>query len=372
MKKNKTNKKKYFITGGKTGGHIYPALSIALKLSENENNKVFYIGNKKNMEYELVKKYLQLQFLSIDFEGMPRKISLKLFLWGFKLIFSTLKSIFYILKYNPHAIFGTGGFITFPVLFAGYILNKPVMIHDCDTVPGLVSRVVSRFAKKVSLNFEEAKKFLKCKNIKINGNPIRNEFFIENNIYKDYNSDCLNILVMGGSQGAIKINEIAINVFQKLINQGYKINVVVQTGVKNYEKALKLIGNKNNPKITLKPYLDEIWNELRNAHLVIGRSGSLSLSEICATSTPSILIPYPFSAANHQEKNAKELEKANCSICICERDLTCDVLEKVVVDLINNRQKLFEMSKNTSKYSKPNALNDIINEFLSLADNNYN
>ena len=158
--KNNKKKKVFFITGGKTGGHIYPALSVALKLSEDENNnKVFYIGNKKNMEYELVKKYPQLQFLSIDFDGMPRKISLKLFLWGFKLIFSTLKSILYILKYNPDALLGTGGFITFPKLFAGYILNKPIMIHDCDTVPGLVSRVVSRFAKKVSLNFEEAKKY---------------------------------------------------------------------------------------------------------------------------------------------------------------------------------------------------------------------
>ena len=364
--KNKTNKKKYFITGGKTGGHIYPALSIALKLCENENNKVFYIGNKKNMEYELVQKYPQIEFLSIDFEGMPRKIGFKLFLWGFKLIFSTLKSLYFILKYKPDAIFGTGGFITFPVLFAGYILNKPIMIHDCDTIPGLVSRVASRFANKVSLNFEEAKKYLKCKNIKINGNPIRNEFFIKNNIYKDYNSDYLNILVMGGSQGAIKINEVAINVFQKLINEGYNINVVVQTGVKNYEKALKLLENKNNSKITLKPYLNEIWNELKNAHFVIARSGSLSLSEICATSTPSILIPYPFSASNHQEKNARELEKANCSICISEHDFSCDVLAKVVVDLINNRQKLFEMSQNTCKFSKPDALNNIVNDFIEL------
>ena len=94
--KNKTNKKKYFITGGKTGGHIYPALSIALKLCENENNKVFYIGNKKNMEYELVQKYPQIEFLSINFEGMPRKIGFKLFFCGFKLIFSTLKSLYFI------------------------------------------------------------------------------------------------------------------------------------------------------------------------------------------------------------------------------------------------------------------------------------
>lgn len=364
--KNKTNKKIYFITGGKTGGHIYPALSIALKLCEDENNKVFYVGNKKNLEYELVQKYSQIEFLSIDFDGMPRKISLKLFLWGFKLIFSTLKSIYYILKYKPDAMLGTGGFITFPVLFAGYILNKPIMIHDCDTVPGLVSRVISRFAKKVSINFEEAKKYLKCKNIKVNGNPIRNEFFIENNINKDYNSECINILVMGGSQGAMKINEVAICVLEKLINEGYNINVVVQTGVKNYEKALKLIENKNNSKIILKPYLDEIWNELSNAHLVIARSGSLSLSEICATSTPSILIPYPYAAANHQEKNAKELEKANCSVCICERELNCDVLEKIIVDLINNRQKLIEMSKNTSIFSKPNALNDIVEDLKAM------
>ena len=358
--------KKFFITGGKTGGHIYPALSIALKLCEDKNNKVFYVGNKKNLEYELVKKYPQIEFLSIDFEGMPRKISLKLFLWGGKLVSSSFKSIYYILKYKPDAMLGTGGFITFPILFAGYILNTPLMIHDCDTIPGLVSRVVSRFAKKVSINFEEAKKYLKCKNIKVNGNPIRNEFFIENNINKNYNSDSLNILVMGGSQGAMKINEVAICVFEKLINKGYNINVVVQTGVKNYEKSLKLL--KNNSKITLKPYLDEIWNELKNAHLVIARSGSLSLSEICATSTPSILIPYPYAAANHQEKNAQELEKTKCSVCICERDLNCDVLEKIIVDLINNRQKLIEMSKNTSIFSKPNALNDIINEFVSLVN----
>ena len=163
----------YFVTGGGTGGHIYPALAVADRLSADA--KVYYVGNKRNMEYELATKK-GYKFLHISVSGMPRGLNPKFFVWGVKLVKAIIRSVRYIKKYKPDAVFATGGYVSAPMIFACRITKTPYMMHDCDAMPGLVTRKLCKRAKYVSLAFEKAKKFIPNKHAVVTGNPIREEF----------------------------------------------------------------------------------------------------------------------------------------------------------------------------------------------------
>ena len=174
---NKNKKTVYFITGGGTGGHIYPAVSIIETLlnSNVEKENIFYLGNKKNLEYEIATKN-GYNFLPYSIKGMPRKIGLELFVWFGILFLSTLKALYYVLKHKPSVIFATGGYVCAPILFCAMFLRIPYVLHDCDIQPGIVTKFFAPCAKYVSLAFEDAKKFIKSKKICVCGNPIRQEF----------------------------------------------------------------------------------------------------------------------------------------------------------------------------------------------------
>ena len=143
----------YFVTGGGTGGHIYPAMAVADALSEDA--KVYYVGNKRNMELELATKK-GYKFLHVGISGMPRKLNPKLFYWGVRLIRAVLYSIRYIKKYKPKVVFATGGYVSAPMIFACILTKTPYVMHDCDAMPGLVTRKLCKRAKYVTLAFEKA------------------------------------------------------------------------------------------------------------------------------------------------------------------------------------------------------------------------
>ena len=148
----------YFVTGGGTGGHIYPAMAVAAALREqNDTEQIYYVGNPENLEKSIAEN-AGYTFLDVNVSGMPRKISIKLIKWTFNLFFSSLKSVYYILKYKPQLVFGTGGYVSAPALFAAVFTHTPFVIHDCDVCPGIVSRIFAPYAKSVSLAFEGASK----------------------------------------------------------------------------------------------------------------------------------------------------------------------------------------------------------------------
>ena len=170
------NKKTYFITGGGTGGHIYPATAVADELLKDETTeKIYYVGNPDNLEATIVKDK-NYEFLPVKSSGMPRKISLGLVNWAFKMFIAWLKCCTYIKKYKPDVIFGTGGYVSAPVILAGITMKVPFIMHDCDANPGLVTRKLSPYAKSISIAFKDAREKLHNKNCHLNGNPVRTEF----------------------------------------------------------------------------------------------------------------------------------------------------------------------------------------------------
>lgn len=362
------NKKTYFITGGGTGGHIYPALAVFEELLKRDTtDKLFYIGNKKNLEHGIIRSK-GYEFLDVDVEGMPRGASPHFIIWTLKLILAVLKSCFYILKYRPDAIFGTGGYVSAPTIIAGKLLHIPYVLHDCDAKPGLVTRHLSTGAKSVSLAFDDAKKFIKNPHVYINGNPIRKEFQTIERKQALQNlglQDKLTICVMGGSQGAKSINSATVKILKDL--SARDIQVIFQTGKRNFEKVNEeLLGiypdYKSDKNLLVRPYFDDMISVLKLADIAVARSGSLSLSELCASHCASILVPYPYAAADHQRINARFMLNHGASLYIEDSELSAKKLEELLFSLIDNPSKLDEMQKNAFRLAKFDGVEKIIEQ----------
>ncbi len=367
-----SNNKVYFISGGGTGGHIYPAFTVVEKLlKEEDTEKIYFIGNPNNLEFEISKNYPQVEFLPIDVSGMPRKLNFALLKWCFQLFKAYIKACSYIKKYKPNAIFTTGGYVSAPIVLAAISKNKPYMIHDCDSIPGLVSKMAAPKAKVVSVAFENSKKLLKSKNIIFNGNPVREAFFT---VSKEDARKKLNIpdgktviFAMGGSQGAKTINTAMARLLKTLV-EDFNAFVIMQTGKKNIDEVTIELEEiypefKNNSNILVKPYFDEMVYPLKASDVVIARAGSVSLTEIIQCHLASILVPYPYAAQDHQRKNAKEMCEKGVALYLEDAECCEDNLLFKINEILSNVEA---MSAKAKELAKTNPTEEIVKQLKSI------
>ena len=365
------NKKTYFITGGGTGGHIYPAIAVADGLlEENDTGKIYYVGNPDNLEAAITadKNYI---FLPVNSSGMPRKATLSFFKWSFQMLFAWLKCCFYIIKYRPDAIFGTGGYVSAPVLAAAVTMRVPFVMHDCDANPGLVTRKFAPFAKSISVAFEVECGKLNNKNCVVNGNPIRKEFSTLSKEQARKNiglEDKLTICIMGGSQGAKKINDATVGILKELSNRGAQ--VIFQTGKRNYDDVVAKLKEiypeyENDKNIIVKPYFDNMTEVLKSSDIAVSRAGSLSISELCASGIASIFVPYPYAAADHQRKNAKYMLNNGAGLYLEDSAANSESLLKKIEMLINDREFLDSVQQKALGLAKFDGVKGIINQIIN-------
>ena len=362
---------RYFITGGGTGGHIYPAVAVAERLLEEE---IYYVGNPKNLEYDIVIQK-GFKFLPVCVHGMPRSLGVDFVKWAFQLLYAVFKCCLYIFKYRPDVVFGTGGYVSAPALLAAKLMKVPYMMHDCDAQPGLVTRKISPYAACVSLAFDCAEKYINNKNCKINGNPIREKFksLSKQEARKNLGiSDKLTLCVMGGSQGARTINNATVEIIKKLSNE-LDIQVIFQTGKKNFDMVIEQLllaypDYERDNNLIIRPYFEDMVTVLKASDVAASRSGSLSISEICASAIAPIFVPYPHAAADHQRKNAKFMCDKNAGLYIEDAELSPQKLYETIRDLISNTDKLHDLQKNSLALAKFDGtemivaqLKDIIN-----------
>lgn len=371
-----TCKKKYtyFITGGGTGGHIYPAIAIAEALRKDETTKdIYYIGNPNNLEYGIVKK-AHFKFLPIKVSGMPRKIGWDFIKWGIELELANWKALYYLWRFKPDAILGTGGYVSAPALMASNLSKTPYMIHDCDAQPGMVSKFVAPMAKQVSLAFEDSASYIRSNNISINGNPIREQFKTLTKEQARQNMNLENkttITIMGGSQGAKSIDDATIQCLKQIFEK-YDVQVIFQTGAKHYENTIKALEEvypefEHNKNLVIKPYFDDMVTALKATDIAISRAGSLSLSEICACGIAPILIPYPYAAADHQRKNAKSLLNKNACLYLEDKETTGETLLEKLDELLSDPEKLASIQANTRALAKLDATQTIVKQLKKVA-----
>ncbi len=362
---------RFFITGGGTGGHIYPAIAVAEALKDDE---IFYVGNPDNLEYDIVSQK-GYKFLGINVHGMPRKACFGLLKWSVQLLFAVIKCFFYIIKYKPDAIFGTGGYVSAPALMAAKLMNIPYMMHDCDAQPGLVTRKLSGGAKCVSVAFESACKFINNSNCNVNGNPIRTAFktLSKEDARKNLGlENKLTICIMGGSQGAKTINDAAVELL-KSFPEEFDLQIIFQTGKKNYNRVLEQLikiypqyeANKN---IILKPYFEDMVTVLKASDIAVSRSGSLSISEICASAIAPVFVPYPYAAADHQRKNAEFMLEKGAGLYIEDSEINGKVLFAKITELINDRTKLAALQKNSLSLAKFDGTERIVQQLREIAN----
>src|SRR5574344_104904 len=363
------SKKTYFITGGGTGGHIYPAIAVADALLEKEDTqKIYYVGNPNNLEKEIVKDK-SYDFLPVISSGMPRKLSFELILCGIKMISAWIKCCKYIKKYKPDIIFGTGGYVSAPVLLAGLTMKVPFVMHDCDANPGLVTRKLAPYAKSLSVAFDVAKDKLNNKNCYVNGNPIRKAFKTLTKIEARKNlglDDKLTICIMGGSQGAKTINNASSNILKEL-SQNLDLQVIFQTGKRNYDDVIKTVSEiypeyKTDKNLIIKPYFDDMVTILKACDIAISRAGSLSISELCASGIAPVFIPYPYAAADHQRKNAKYMLNNNAGLYLEDSETTADRLLTLITGLVENKEQLKSIQNTTLNLAKFDGVEKIIKQ----------
>lgn len=364
---------RYLITGGGTGGHIYPALAIANKIKNTDKDaKILYVGTEKGLESELVPKE-GFDFKTIRVKGMPRRINKESFLAAKELLYGINDSKKIIKEFKPDIVIGTGGYVCGPIVYIAAKKKIKTMIHEQNAFPGITNKILSRYVDLVAVTFDEAKRYFKYPDKVINtGNPIRKEI---TNVNKEEAYSLLGIdksipfiLSFGGSGGQKKLNDS----IYFLIKEGLKnndIQIIHVTGKRFYDEFMDKLESDNiilNEKIKVIPYLYEIPEALNIASIVVASSGAITLAEISAIGVPSILIPKAYTAENHQEFNARAFEDKGASIVILEKDLVDMKLNDTIYSLIKDKNKLSQMAIESKKLGKINASEKIIYEIELL------
>lgn len=361
------------ISGGGTGGHIYPALAIASALKERVPAiDILYVGTKKGLENKIVPQ-AGLKFKTIDISGIDRSSMLKAGKSLAKFPISLWQARDIIKDFNPDIIVGTGGYVSYPIVLAGTIFGNKTVIHEQNAFPGLANRNLAKRVDYVMVTFPEAEKYLNNANIKVTGLPVRKEITEvdpdEARISLNFAKDIFTLVAFGGSRGAMSINKAMLKVVEKY--QAESIQIVWITGeavFKDIKQDLALRVDKNRMICNLKllPYMYNIQEALAIADLAVCRSGASTICELEALGLPAILIPYPYATDNHQEKNARALLQKKAVEMVIDEFLDGDTLYNKIEALRNNRRQLQIMKKNLLQEAKPNALKDIVDLILSL------
>lgn len=354
--------------GGGTAGHVYPNIAIAETFLRNEHNtRMAYVTTENGIENELVnfKKY------RINVIGLKRALSIKN-IKCMSLLIKGIKDCKKIIReFRPDIIIGTGGYATFPVIYAGYKLGIKTVMHESNLIPGKAIKHLEKIADKIFVNFEESKMYFKNKDKVIRtGNPIRQGYYLNSksearkklNIIENYV-----VLCFGGSLGATKINESAIELIDNLIKYRNDITLIWATGKKEYNEMQKRIKEKGLDRLKnlkIYDYISNMPETLASADIVICRAGAMTISEVALCSKATIFIPSPNVTNNHQYKNARILADNGCAELIREDELY--KLTDNVRELLEKHEKRKQMEDNIQKFAVPDANKIMYKEILYL------
>ncbi|MFH1308506.1 MAG: undecaprenyldiphospho-muramoylpentapeptide beta-N-acetylglucosaminyltransferase [Patescibacteria group bacterium] len=337
-------------TGGGTGGHVFPIIAVKQAFENAPDFNFYYLGADGFAKSNLEKQGIKSRFILAG--GFRRYFSLQTPFDLLKNIIGIIQSFFWLFVFIPDVIFSKGGYGSFPVVLVAWVYKIPVVLHDSDSVPGLANKILAKFAKTIILSFPESEKYFKKKSIVI-GNPVRKDLLDGDKLKAKELfklSDKPLILIIGGSQGAQKINQIVLDTLPRLLD---KYEIIHICGEKNFksvqEQSKELL--KDNTGYHLFPFLEaEQLKHAFTADLIINRSGAGSIFEIAALGKPSILIPISKSAQDHQRKNAYEFAKNDKAIVIEQENLIPNLFLETIFNLLNDPNKLKQMGDKAMEF----------------------
>lgn len=356
--KNKLQNQNYkiLVTGGGTGGHVMPLEAVIDELKKHDL-EILYIGSGLGIEKEMAVRQ-RVAYKSVLSGKLRRYLSWRNFVDPLKIIVGFFQAIGIILSYKPEVIFAKGGYVTIPIVLAGWVLGKKIITHESDVVMGLANCIEARLAKKICVGFPvENYPDLLLQKIVYTGNPVRKEFF------KSYQLSVIShqpvILVTGGSQGARFINQTIAAILPKL-TQFYQ--VIHLSGKSDYSWLAK----NSWPNYQLLDFTDEMPLLMQKANLIISRAGANTLAEIATLAKPAILIPLPSAAGNHQLVNAKILEKSSAAVVLQENNLTPENLLEIINLIINDKNISHDLGRQIAQFAQSESSKMIVEEILHL------
>lgn len=354
---------KYIISAGGTGGHIYPALSIINKIKEKDKKAEFlYIGTTDRMEKDIVPN-LGIEYIGIEISGISKNIK-KLIRFFTGTVFGTKKCEKIIKRFKPDVVIGVGGYVTFPVILAAKKQKVKVILHEQNSIPGKANKFLSKYAETVCISMESSRKYFEHKNIVLTGNP-RGEDILNSKKgnKKDYDLSLTKklVLITMGSLGAGTINEKIMSLVNEFDSKNYEVLLV--TGKNNYEEVKNV---KVPSNVKLVPYIENMGEVLKFTDLIITRAGATILAEITALGIPSIIIPSPYVANNHQVINARDLESNGAAFVIEEKDFEKELFISKIDEVLGDNKVYKKMSDNTKKIGITDSATRIYNEIERL------
>ena len=361
---------KIIISGGGTGGHIYPAIAIANALKEiDSRTDILFVGAEGKMEMQKVPQ-AGYKIIGLPIAGIQRKITASNLLFPFKLVNSLLKARKVISDFKPDAAVGVGGYASGPLLYATAGRKIPTLIQEQNSYAGLTNKWLAKNASKICVAYGGMEKFFPAEKIIFTGNPVRKDILQANqkrNAALEYfklSENKPTLLVIGGSLGARTINE-TLKASLPTLSQA-NCQIIWQTGKFYYESCKQAATGIAN--VHVYDFIAPMDLAYGIADVVISRAGALSISELCLAAKPAVLVPSPNVSEDHQTKNAKALTKKNAAIMVLDKDAN-ETLVDTALKLIFDPRGSASLSENIAKLAKPDATNEIVNEIEKLLDN---
>jgi UDP-N-acetylglucosamine--N-acetylmuramyl-(pentapeptide) pyrophosphoryl-undecaprenol N-acetylglucosamine transferase len=353
--------KTLMIAGGGTGGHIYPAIAIAREyIARDASNRVVFVGTQRGLEKTIVPKAgfpLEL----IDVAGLKGMGGFNLLRNLARLPLGFVQAWKHVGRHKPNVVLGVGGYSSGPVLVAAAMRGVPTIIHDANAFPGLANRVLARWVTTVAAAFAEALPRMKRKDGVVTGNPIRKEFFDLGAAPRPAKSDDRQrLLVFGGSQGSRVLNNAMTGALLFLARLKDKLEIVHQTGPNDLEKVQDAYRQSAFANARVVSYLDPIADEIAAADLVVSRAGAMTIGELAAIGRAAILVPFAAATNNHQELNARVVERAGGAAVITEPELSPERLANVISEILADPQRAERMGSAAKQLAVPDATKSIV------------
>ncbi|MGE5496661.1 MAG: undecaprenyldiphospho-muramoylpentapeptide beta-N-acetylglucosaminyltransferase [Syntrophothermus sp.] len=362
----KKNKYRFLFAGGGTGGHLFPAIAVAEKIKQlKPESEILFIGTRAKIEAKVVPS-LGFDFKTIWIKGFARKFNLQNILFPVKVVVSMLQSLYINARFKPSVAIGSGGYVSGPAVWAASVMGARVILLEQNSYPGITTRMLEKKADEVHVSFQDTLKYLRDKNkAMITGNPVRESLKIINRnaaLAKfGLDPDKKTLLILGGSLGAASLNR-AVDENLDMLNK-QNIQVIWQTG-KNYFETYK---SRHNKLTWVNPFIDDMAAAFSACDLLVSRAGATTIAEVTALGIPTVFVPSPNVAANHQYHNALSLVEQNAALMISD-DKVAQELGNTVTAIINYERKLKDLSWNCRKCAKPDAAFVIARNAIRLAE----
>lgn len=366
------NNLKVLIAAGGTGGHVYPAIAIADALrKKQEDIDILFVGTKDHMEWDVVPK-AGYDITSIWISGFHRRLTLRNLLFPIKLGTSLVQSLNIINSFGPDVVVSCGGYVAGPVGWVAARKGVPLIIQEQNSYPGITNRLLGKSAERIFTAFKDANRYFPEGKTEVAGNPTRESLTTADPTAAygkfGFAEDKKTLLVLGGSGGARSINNAMKEHIEKLHDQ-LGLQIIWQCGKRYYDQLRRDLEPTEYENLILTDFLHEMPKAYAVADLVISRAGALSCSELALTGTPSILVPSPNVAGDHQTKNAVSMAQKRAAKIIPDDELK-NKLDEVIEQLISDQEQLEAMGKAAKKLGRPDAAETIADEILTLIKNN--